>query len=306
MNRRRTVVLVGAAMIAFAANSLLTRAALRDTAIDAAAFAAIRVASGAVVLAAIARASGRPAATAGSWISAAALFAYAIFFSLAYRGLTAGTGALVLFACVQATMIGWGLARGERFRPVQVAGLALAAAGLVWLVAPGLDAPPPLATAAMATAGVAWGVYSLRGRGVADAIAATSGNFVKATPFAVAVALVASSAISLDPAGIGWAIASGAAASGLGYAIWYTALPALAATTAAIVQLTVPVIAAVAAVAFLGEAATWRLALASAAILGGIALVVLTRRRPPALVVPTTARGGDPDAPPQSARRSSE
>lgn len=306
MSRRRIVLLVLLAMIAFAANSLFTRAALRDTAIDAAAFAAIRIGSGALVLAVIARTSGRPAATAGSWISAAALFAYAIFFSLAYRGLTAGTGALVLFACVQATMIGWGISRGERFRPVQVAGLALAAAGLVWLVAPGLDAPPPLATAAMAAAGIAWGVYSLRGRGVGDAIAATAGNFLKATPFALAVALVASSATSLDPAGIGWAIASGAAASGLGYAIWYTALPALAATTAAIVQLTVPVLAAVAAVLFLGEAATWRLALASAAILGGIALVVLTRRRPPRLDEPARSPPSDPDAAPQSVPRSSE
>ncbi|NLH79400.1 MAG: EamA family transporter, partial [Phyllobacteriaceae bacterium] len=162
-----------------------------------------------------------------------------------------------------------------------VAGLVLASGGLIALVAPGLGAPPPLATAAMAAAGVAWGVYSLRGRGVGDAIAATSGNFLRATPMALAVALVASSTTSLDPVGVGWAIASGAAASGLGYAIWYTVLPALAATTAAIVQLTVPVIAAVAAVLFLGETATWRLAFASAAILGGIAMVVLTRRRPP-------------------------
>ncbi len=275
-------------MIAFAGNALIGRAALRDTAIDAMSYTTIRLAAGAIVLVAIARLArpGRergPARLGGTWISALALFAYAILFSFAYRGMAAGSGALVLFAAVQATMIGWGLVQGERFRPIQIAGLAIAGAGLVWLVAPGLDAPPLGAASAMAASGVAWGVYSLRGRGAGDPVAASAGNFARALPFAGLGSLVAATSATLDPAGVALAVASGAITSGIGYAIWYTVVPRLAATTAATVQLTVPAIASGMAVVFLGEALTLRLVLASIAILGGIAVVIVWRRKPPAI-----------------------
>lgn len=275
-------------MIAFAGNALIGRAALRDTAIDAMSYTSIRLAAGAIVLVAIARLARRgrergPARLGGTWISALALFAYAILFSFAYRGMAAGSGALVLFAAVQATMIGWGLVQGERFRPIQIAGLAIAGAGLVWLVAPGLDAPPLGAASAMAASGVAWGIYSLRGRGAGDPVAASAGNFARALPFAGLGSLVAATSATLDPAGVALAVASGAITSGIGYAIWYTVVPRLAATTAATVQLTVPAIASGMAVVFLGEALTLRLVLASIAILGGIAVVIVWRRKPPAI-----------------------
>jgi drug/metabolite transporter (DMT)-like permease len=267
------------AMIAFAGNSLLCRLALRDTTIDAASFTAIRIASGALVLAVIVALRRGSPTRGGSWLSALALFAYAIFFSFAYLTLPAGTGALVLFAAVQATMIGRAFAAGERFRPIQSFGLLVAVGGLVVLVLPGLGAPDPLAAAMMALSGIAWGVYSLRGRGVADPLAATAGNFLRAVPFALLVALFAAGTRSLDVAGVVWALASGALASGLGYAIWYAALPSLTASIAATVQLSVPPIAAVLAVLLLGEPATLRLAAASFAVLGGIAVVILGRRR---------------------------
>ncbi len=287
MTTFRTAAFTTAAMIAFAGNSLFCRLALRDTTIDAASFTAIRVASGALVLATIVTLRRGSPTKAGSWLSALALFVYAIFFSFAYLTLPAGTGALVLFAAVQATMIGRAFAAGERFRPIQSFGLLVAVGGLVVLVLPGLGAPDPLAAAMMALAGVAWGVYSLRGRGVADPLAATAGNFLRAVPFALLVALVASGSRSLDPAGVVWALASGALASGLGYAIWYAALPSLTASIAATVQLSVPPIAAALAVLLLGEPATLRLAAASLAVLGGIAVVILGRRR---LVVPPSTR----------------
>ena len=281
MSPSRAAALTAAAMVAFAGNSLFCRLALRDTAIDPAAFTAIRILAGAAVLVAIAVSTGRRPMKAGSPVSATALFVYAIFFSFAYLSLPAGTGALVLFAAVQATMIGRAFVLGERFRPIQSFGLMLAVVGLVVLALPGLGAPDPLAAAAMTVAGIAWGIYSLRGRSAGDPLAATAGNFLWAVPMALAVLPLAAGHLSLNPAGIGWALASGGLASGLGYAIWYAALPALSATTAATVQLSVPPLAAVLAVATLGEAATPRLVVASCAVLGGIALVILWRRRPP-------------------------
>lgn len=279
----RAMLLTSATMIAFAGNSLLARLALRDTAIDAMSFTSIRIASGAVVLAILARASGRGVLVEGSWPSALALAAYAGFFSFAYLALPAGTGALILFAAVQATMIGRAFALGERFDRLQTIGLGFAAAGLVGLALPGLGAPDPLAAAAMAIAGAAWGVYSLRGRSARDPLAATAGNFVRAVPIVALGSLVLAAQARPDPAGVLWAVVSGGLASGLGYAVWYSVLPSLAATTAATVQLSVPPIAAVLAVLLLGEPATLRLALASFAVLGGIAFVILRRlRRTPA------------------------
>lgn len=280
MSSLRIITLTVLAMVAFAGNSLLCRLALRDTAIDAASFTAIRLCSGAVMLWLVVRVRGGAYTGTGSWRSALALFAYAAGFSFAYLSLPAASGALLLFGAVQATMIGHGLWTGERLQRMQLAGLALALGGLVGLLLPGLSAPPLQGSLLMLGAGVAWGVYSLRGRGAGDATQVTAGNFLRAVPIAAALSLLMIGNISLDRAGIAYAIASGALASGLGYAIWYTALPGLKATKAATVQLSVPVIAALGGVAFLGEAITLRLTLASIAILGGIALVILEKRPP--------------------------
>jgi drug/metabolite transporter (DMT)-like permease len=266
------------AMIAFAGNSLLCRVALKQTAIDAASFTLIRIVSGAVCLGAIALIRKRPLRNAGNWPSSLALFVYAAAFSFAYIRLTAGTGALLLFGAVQATMIIWALRMGERLRPRQSAGLGLALGGLVTLVFPGLSAPPLGAAIFMLGAGFAWGVYSLRGKGSGDPLRATAGNFLRAVPMAALLSVVMLRSASFDRAGVGLAIASGALASGIGYAIWYTALPALKASGAATVQLSVPVLAAAGGIVFLDEPITLRFALASVAVLGGIALVVIERR----------------------------
>jgi drug/metabolite transporter (DMT)-like permease len=262
------------ALAAFAGNSLLCRAALAHGGIDAASFTLLRLLSGAVALAVLARLrsnrSGR-----GTWPSALALFAYAAAFSFAYRQLTAATGALLLFGAVQATMIARGLWTGERLRFPQWCGLLLACGGLVGLVLPGLSAPPLSAALLMLGAGIAWGAYSLRGRGAGDPLRVTAGNFLRAMPMAVLLALLLMDRVSMTPAGIGYAVLSGALASGVGYALWYAALPQLRATTAATVQLGVPVLAALGGVVLLGEPPTLRLLLASAAILGGIGLVVV-------------------------------
>ena len=290
-----TLLLTMLAMLAFAGNSLLCRMALQHTAIDAASFTAIRLLSGAIVLWLVVQmrvrrqqsqpASGEAvpqaiAATAGSWGSALALFAYAITFSYAYFSLTAATGALLLFGMVQVTMIGVGLWQGERLGLQQSIGMVFAVGGLVGLLLPGLSAPPLLGAMLMLGAGVAWGIYSLRGQGVGDPTEVTAGNFLRAVPMALLASLLALPWFSPDPAGTVYAIASGALASGLGYAVWYTALRGLAATSAATVQLSVPVIAAVGGTVFLDEAFTLRLALASVAVLGGVALVILKPSAP--------------------------
>jgi drug/metabolite transporter (DMT)-like permease len=262
-------------MLAFAGNSLLCRAALKSTAIDAASFTAIRIGAGAFALWLIVRARDGAAPRAGSWGSAAALFGYAAAFSYAYRDLSAATGALLLFGAVQTTMIAVGLWRGERLAARQVAGLVAALAGLVGLLLPGLSAPPWLGALLMVGAGLAWGIYTLRARGAGDPLQVTAGNFLRACALAAGLAIAALPWSSLDPAGIGYAITSGALASGVGYAIWYTALRGLPVTSAATVQLSVPVLAALGGVALLGEPITLRLVVASAAILGGIALVIV-------------------------------
>ncbi|HXU47073.1 MAG TPA: DMT family transporter [Thermoanaerobaculia bacterium] len=270
------------AMLAFAGNSLLCRTALRTTGIDPAAFTAARIASGALVLWLLVRlrASERsPPASAGNWPSALALFGYAAAFSFAYVGLPAGTGALLLFGAVQATMILWGLSAGERFDAIQITGLIAALGGLVALVLPGLAAPPLGRALLMLGAGVAWGVYSLRGRGTADPLAATAGNFARAVPFAALLVLTSFASLRPDRLGFLYAALSGALASGVGYALWYTALRDLTATRAAVVQLSVPVLAAAGGIAFLGEPLTLRLVSASTLVLGGIALVIVERGR---------------------------
>jgi drug/metabolite transporter (DMT)-like permease len=271
--------LTGLAMVAFAANSVLCRLALRDSAIDPASFTAVRLLSGALALWVIIGLRGGTRGTAGNWPSAFALFAYAAAFSFAYVTLPAGAGALLLFGAVQATMILAGLRAGERLGLRQSSGLALALGGLLMLLSPGLSAPPLVGSLLMLGAGAAWGIYSLRGRGVPNATAATAGNFRRAAALGLGLGLAMLPWARLDASGFGYAALSGALASGAGYAVWYAALRSLSATTAATVQLSVPVIAALGGILFLGEPITLRLALSSAAILGGIALVAVRRGR---------------------------
>jgi drug/metabolite transporter (DMT)-like permease len=275
----RALALTALAMFAFAGNSLLCRLALAQTRIDAASFTAIRLMSGALMLAIVIRLVGHVRPGRGNWTSALALFAYAAGFSFAYLSLPAASGALLLFGAVQATMIGVGIWRGERLNRAQLAGLLLAFSGLVGLLLPGLSAPPLRGSLLMLAAGVAWGVYSLRGRGAGDPTKVTAGNFARAVPLSLLLSALMARSVTLDPAGVVYACASGALASGLGYAIWYMALPALKATSAAAVQLSVPVIAALGGAVLLREPLTLRLVLASAAILGGIALVIFRPRR---------------------------
>lgn len=278
MSPSRLLVLTTLAMLAFAGNSLLCRAALRHTSIDAGSFTVVRLVSGAVVLWLLVRMRPGQHQGRGNWWSALALFAYAAGFSYAYVSLSTGTGALLLFGAVQITMIGYGVWRGERLRQVQLLGMLLAFGGLVTLLLPGLSAPPLPAAALMLGAGAAWAVYSLRGKGAGDPIRVTTGNFGRASVLALVLGLLVMQHIRLDWAGVGYALASGMLASAVGYAIWYTALPALKATHAATVQLSVPVIAALGGIVMLGEPLSWRLSLASLAILGGIALVMREKR----------------------------
>jgi drug/metabolite transporter (DMT)-like permease len=275
----RTALLAMLAMIAFAANSILCRMALKSTAIDAGSFTSIRIVSGAVVLGLIVRARGIPNGLRGSWLSALTLFVYAAGFSYAYVKLPTAVGALILFGAVQTTMIGYGLWIGERMSGVQVAGLCAAFAGLVSLLLPGLWAPPPVSSALMLAAGVAWGIYSLRGKGSGNPTVATAGNFLRAVPFTAVLCVTMFADASLDRTGAWYAVVSGGLASGVGYAIWYAALPGLKATNAATIQLCVPVIAAAGGVIFLGEAITLRLLLSSAGILGGISLVIISKKQ---------------------------
>jgi len=274
----RIVLLTALAMLAFAGNSLLCRIALRDTAIDAASFTAIRIGSGALVLALLLRSRGARPTAGGSWLAALALFSYAAFFSFAYRELSAATGALLLFGAVQMTMMGFGLFAGERVGGIKLAGLVLALGGLVALLLPGLAAPPIAGAALMAAAGISWGVYSILGKSLGEPIAATGGNFMRALPFAAALSLAGMNQSSMDLRGVLYAVLSGAITSGLGYVIWYAALPSLKSTQAAIVQLSVPAIAALGGALLLAEPITERLLLASAAILGGIALTTMGKR----------------------------
>lgn len=278
MPHARSIALTSLAMIAFAGNSLLCRVALKHTGIDATSFTSIRLISGALMLWLLVRMRHGSRTGRGNWVSASALFVYAAGFSFAYVSLPAATGALLLFGAVQTTMIGYGVWTGERLLRLQLAGLVLAFGGLIGLLLPGLSAPPLYGSILMLVAGVAWGVYSLRGKGAGDPVRVTAGNFLRAVPISLALNVVMSRGTTLDYAGFWYAVSSGAMASGIGYAIWYTALPALKATNAATVQLSVPVIAAMGGIVFLGEPITVRLALASAAILGGIALVILEKR----------------------------
>ena len=289
MRPTNVIVLTAVSMVAFAGNSLLCRLALKSTAIDPASFISIRLVSGALALWLILwirRTSSRGAKASkdrvsGDWLSASALFIYAAAFSFSYTHVSAGVGALLLFGAVQATMMGYGIAMGERLSKLQLLGLAAACAGLVGLLLPGLSAPPLQSALLMLASGVAWGVYSLRGRQAADATHATAGNFLRAACLALLTSLIMQSKLSLDDTGIYYAVLSGTLTSGMGYAIWYSVMPRLSATVAASVQLTVPVLAALGARAWLNEPFTLRILMACMAILGGVALTIMYRKRTP-------------------------
>lgn len=275
----RTTLLTALALIAFAGNSLLCRAALGERAIDPVTFTAVRVTAGALALLPFLRGgAGRGSARAWNPTAAAALFAYALCFSLAYVSLDAGTGALLLFGAVQITMIGMGFRGGERATLAQCVGFAAAVAGVLLLIAPGVTAPAPIPAMLMCGAGLSWGGYSLLGRGLPSPSAATARNFALASPAAWLVLLPAVGSLHAELRGVLLAIASGALTSGVGYVIWYAALRGHSATSAAIVQLAVPVLAAGGGVLLLGEHVTGRLLAASALTLGGVAVAILARR----------------------------
>ena len=274
----RTLALTGIAMLALAANPLLCRMALGAGHIDAASFTGIRVIAGAAMLKLLMawtrrRGERRPV----DWRAVVTLFGYMIFFSFAYLSISVGTGALILFGAVLLTMFAVALKSGERFRPLSWAGLVLAIFGLVYLVSPGVTAPEPVGATLMAVAGVAWGLYSLLGRGEADPLGTTAVNFLYAVPLAVAVNLVFLSDAHTSWHGVWLAALSGAIASGLGYALWYAVLAGMPATRAATAQLSVPVIAALGGVVLLAEPLTFRLVVSSIATLGGIAIVLMQR-----------------------------
>jgi drug/metabolite transporter (DMT)-like permease len=277
----RAVVYTSFALVAFAFNSILCRMALRGGEADAAGFTLVRLVSGAVALGIISYFVGREKGFKGrgNWISAFFLFAYAICFSFAYLGLTAGTGALILFGAVQLTMIATAIVRGERPQTLEWIGLIAAVAGLVYLVLPGLTAPPIASSALMAAAGASWGFYTLRGRGSTAPLADTTGNFIRSVPMVAVAVIPFLWTINLSTNGVLLAIASGAVTSGVGYSVWYSALRYLTATRAAVLQLAVPLLTAGFGILLLAEAATARLAIAGALILGGILVVIIARKR---------------------------
>ena len=305
-----TLLLAALALVAFAANSILCRLALASGRIDAASFTSLRLLAGVMVLVPLAlwrrapapnrvsdeavagsgrQDAGRSAALGGSLAAGLALALYALPFSFAYVTLTAGTGALLLFGAVQATMMAAGLSQGERPGAAVWIGFVIALLGLVVLVAPGVEAPPPLGAALMVVAGAAWGIYSLLGRGAPDPMAATAGNFLRAAPWAIAASLVTFASAHADRRGALLAILSGAVTSGLGYVAWYAALPGLGAMRAATAQLAVPAIAALGGAILLGEPLTARVVSAAALVLGGVALA-LRNRAPLALRSRTPSR----------------
>ncbi|MGI9105035.1 MAG: DMT family transporter [Pyrinomonadaceae bacterium] len=283
--RLKTLACTGFALTAFAANSILCRLALGGRTMDAASFSTVRLAAGAITLLLITTslrhrtiATTSRKTTRRKWVSAILLFLYAIAFSFAYISLSAGTGALILFGSVQTTMLAAALHSGERPHPLEWSGLLVALAGLVCLVFPGLTAPSPASSLLMIIAGISWGFYTLRGRGVADPLADTTSNFVRALPLAVVVSLITFRQLHLSPGGLGLAVLSGALASGVGYVVWYAALRELTATRAATVQLAVPVLTAAGGILLLSEDMSLRLLLAAIMILGGVGLALLGRR----------------------------
>ena len=278
------------ALVAFAFNSILCRLALRGEETDAAGFTAVRLVSGAVALVVIWYLFGRSTdarvkntlpngrvSAFGSWPSALFLFAYAVCFSFAYLGLTAGTGALILFGSVQMSMVTAAIFKSERPSALESLGLVIAVSGLVYLVLPGLASPPLTSSLLMAAAGMSWAAYTLRGKSSTDPLADTTGNFVRSLPMIAVIALIYLPNLHLTSNGWLFAIISGAITSGVGYTIWYSVVKHHTTTRAAVLQLAVPVIAAAIGIVFLGEIATTTLLIAATLILGGIGLTIFGR-----------------------------
>lgn len=274
-----TPVLVLASLVAFAANSVLCRLALGPGLIDPVSFTTLRILSGALVLYCVLVLRGAWRRPEIRLTSALALFIYAIAFSAAYVSLPTASGALLLFGSVQITMIGVGIVKGERPSTQVWLGILLAVGGLIWLLAPGVQSAPLLPAGAMILSGVAWACYSLLGARRGDPVVATAWNFIGAVPFALAASVFTRTGMLLTAEGVLWAVISGGVTSGLGYIVWYRVLPLLPTTTAAAVQVAVPVLAALAGVLLLGEDLALRLVFASAVVLGGIVLVVRARAR---------------------------
>ena len=277
----RIILLTIFALVAFAFNSILCRLALGNETIDAVGFTTIRLASGAITLSIISVILNRKQTDfkRGNWLSAFFLFAYAVCFSFAYLKLTTATGALILFGSVQMTMICLALIKGERPKALEWLGLFLAFGGLIYLVFPGLSAPPFAYSILMMFAGIAWGFYTLRGKGSEKPLADTTGNFIRTAPMILLVCLLFLSDIQISSKGTIFAVLSGAIASGIGYSVWYAVLKHHTATRAAILQLSVPAIASVGGVIFLAENLSFRIILASGLILGGIGLAIIAKRK---------------------------
>jgi drug/metabolite transporter (DMT)-like permease len=275
----RIIALTVIAMIAFAANSVLARLAFATAGAEPLSYTGIRLAAGAATLAVLLALRRRNVRLGGSWSGVAALFGYAILFSIAYILLGAGTGALILFASVQIGMLGWAVYRGDRPGLIEWLGFVVAFGGLVYLLSPGVVAPNPLGALLMLVAGLCWAAYTLIGRASTSPLDDTAGNFMRSSPLAVVMIVAGALTHGVSLAALIYAIVSGALASGLGYAVWYTALPSLSRTRAAIVQLTVPAIAGAGGVLFIGEALSPRLVIATIAIIGGVALAVISSSR---------------------------
>lgn len=271
----------GFALVCFALNSILCRLALGQNLIDAPGFTTVRIVSGAITLLIIFSffKTGNAESIKGNWLSAFFLFAYAICFSFAYNELTTATGALVLFGTVQATLIILALKNGERPSVFEWLGLTVAVGGLVYLVSPGLAAPPVFSAFLMMCAGISWGFYTIRGKGSANPLADTTGNFIRAVPFVLVSALPFIFQNNFSTSGILYAVLSGAIASGIGYAVWYAALKFHTATRAAVLQLAVPVFAAVGGIVLLSESVSARLLISAILILGGISAVIIKKAR---------------------------
>jgi len=278
----KSIILTGLALIAFAANSVICRLALGYQTIDAASFTVIRLLSGSIVLLLIiistARSTTRNTAkisTKGSWTASFMLFIYAITFSYAYTSLDTGTGALILFGSVQITMILLSLFSGTKLHITEWSGMVIAFAGFIYLVLPEVTTPSISGFILMTTAGIAWGIYTLKGRASKYPLIDTAYNFFRTTPLVVLLAIATMNNINYSSEGIVLALLSGGITSGIGYTIWYVALRHISATQAAVLQLSVPVIAALGGIIFVAEAITFRLAVSAIIVLGGILMVVL-------------------------------